>query len=98
MYINNTQVVNISNYPIFAYVNTKLSATDLDKKTHLKMQNWIEDTPNHFDEMTDNNKGWTQRRARFGATVGSGANAKWKTTLEAQQFTGILHHPLPDIN
>ena len=92
------QVVQLTNYPLYAYLTTKLAATQLDKASHLRKQFFIEDTTGYYDDTSVHAKGFRERREFFGNDVPQSGGDQFVYDNEDHTFCGILKTPLPDIN
>ena len=62
IYVNATEICQVKNYNIFAYLNTKMAATKQDKSTHLINNLWIEDDLEKMDICDSSNSGYMKRR------------------------------------
>jgi hypothetical protein len=54
IFINNKEVINLSNYGIAAYLNLLLNATDVERKTSFKTQGFIPHTVGKSDDLSGN--------------------------------------------
>ena len=55
--MNQTTVANMDEYPFYNYFTTKLTCTDMDRKTHLTTTGWAEDLTGQFDTAGNSNTG-----------------------------------------
>ena len=102
------QVVQLTNYPIYAYLTTKLTASAQDKATHLRKSFFIEDDTEKYDDSTASNQGFVKRKSFFGNIVPavpgdpsqsiSAVPAHWEYDTQEHVFCGLLKTPLPNIN
>ena len=103
-YFLSLQVVQLTNYPIYAYLTTKLTASAQDKATHLQKALYIEDDTEKYDNCTSSNKGFMKRRSFFGNTIPKDETvdppiaAHWEYDTQEHVYCGLLKTPLPNIN
>ena len=92
VYFNNCQVLNISHYGYFAYLQTKLSSSLDDLDTFLKAACYFEDSADHFDDF-DDNEGIQERRNMFGQKQGN----NFVFSKSQKLLVGQLILPLPKL-
>ena len=100
-YINNCNVLNLENYGVYCNIKALTEATELDKRTHLKKQFYIEDTVGQYENF-ETNQGFLERREIFGTsseeTAEDGSKVPHFTfNDEEHQMVGKLELPLPNI-
>ena len=94
MYVNNVNIVSIENYPVYCMMQALTESTQMDIDSHLRTALYVPDSVGHYDECSDQNLGYLERRSEFGVQVGS--DFIWDD--EEHCFISLLRTPLCPIN
>ena len=62
MYVNSVEVCHVQDYPIYAYVSSKIGSTQQDQQTHMVPSGFIPDDLKKMDTCSDDNKGYLRRK------------------------------------
>ena len=104
MYINSVEVCQVQDYPIYAYVSSKIGSTQHDQLTHMVPAGFIPDDLKKMDNCSDTNKGYQKRRymcriyktqnvftSSYFFNLGRSLAMRWRQPpLITQQFLHIL--------